>query len=56
MKRKVILLLIVFDIAFTAVVINSGERQATAALEAVAAIVALVGDYARPIPRLGGQR
>ena len=55
MKRKIVItisvLLIVFDIGFTVAVYDAGERQLTATLEAVAT---LVGDFLRPIPRLGG--
>ena len=60
MNRKVVLsisaVLFAFDIGVTAVVLNSGERRAAAALEGVAAIAALVRDYTRPIPTLGGLR
>ena len=58
MNRKVVLsisaLLLVFDIGFTTVVINSGERRAAATFAGVAAIAALVRDYTRPFPTLGG--
>jgi len=58
MKQKIALsigaLLIMFDIAFTAAVFNAGERRTAVAREGVAAIVALVRDLIRPVPKLGG--
>ena len=53
MKRKVSLsiaaLLIVFDIGFTVLAVDAGERRVAAGL---AAITALIRDYIRPIPKL----
>jgi hypothetical protein len=54
-RRKVTLsiaaVLIMFDIGFTAMAVDAGERRVTAG---VAAIAALVRDYIRPIPKLDG--
>ncbi len=59
MKRKIVLsisaLLILVEIGASTVVFKSGERQLVASFAGVAAIVALVRDYARPIPRFGGR-
>ena len=58
MNRKVFLsisaLLIVVDIGVTAAVLSSGQRRLAVALEGAAAIAALLRDFTRPIPRLGG--
>ncbi len=55
MRRKVTLsiaaVLIMFDIGFTAMAVDAGERRVTAG---VAAIAVLVRDYIRPIPKLDG--
>ncbi len=60
MKRKVVLsisaLLILVEIGASTAVIRSGERKLAASFAGVAAIVELVRDYARPIPRFGGSR
>ena len=60
MRRKIVIiisaLLIVFDIGFTVAMYGAGERQLAAAVEAAAEAVALVRDYIRPLPKLGGLR
>ncbi len=58
MKRKIVLsisvLLILVEIGAGTAVLKSGERQLAASFAGIAAVVALVRDYARPIPRFGG--